>query len=392
MKRYIVLFMATAFLGVSCKDKYQEGFNAGQTQGLSDGRRDGLTQGYNAGFTAGANGSYQTGYNDGRAAGQTEGFNDGRAYYTSHNTYGHGYDDGFVIGFNDGKLDGGDDGYEDAYNAHFDIGRANGYNVGLADGLSDGYNSGFNRGDIDGFNDGVEDGAAATYQNGYNAGYAAGDYQGFNDGYEDGRYDGNQVGYDAGYADGSDDGDAAGYSDGYDDGWTDGVYAGTYGLSSASKSSNPSVKLAALVNSDLINYSSLKKFDSQAARSSLGLSHADASTVDMEKLATIKEQYFLNQMGQQIQARFGLSSERSKEIAVVAHQFNKLAGTRELTDKDADAFAVSIIGHNLKDIESAVKKSAKGESELLNKMLSDIADHNKTSPENVNSIISTIFF
>ena len=391
MKRYIVLFVATAFLGVGCKDKYQEGFNAGQAQGLNDGRRDGLAQGYNDGFVVGSNGAYDRGYADGRTAGHTEGFNDGRAYYTSHNTYGHGYDDGFVVGFNDGKFDGDYDGYNDGYNDHYDTARNQGYNTGVNDGYSDGYNIGFAEGDEDGFYDGYQDGSAITYQSGYNDGYDDGDAQGYSDGFADGRYDGNQDGYDLGYDDGFLDGDATGFQDGYDDGFDDG-YGYALGLSVASKSSNPSVKLAALVNSDLINYSALKKFDASAARSSLGLSHADSSTVDMEKLATIKEQYYLGQMGQQLQARFGLSAERSKEIAVVAHQFNKLAGTRELTDKDADAFAISVIGHNLKDIENAVKKSAKGESEVLNEMLSDIAEHNKTTPENVNSIISTIFF
>ena len=47
---------------------------------------------------------------------------------------------------------------------------------------------------------------------------------------------------------------------------------------------------------------------------------------------------------------------------------------------------------NLQTIESAVKKSIEGDSSLLNKALNDIADHNHTTPENVNNIISEIFF
>ena len=146
-----------------------------------------------------------------------------------------------------------------------------------------------------------------------------------------------------------------------------------------------------MVNGDLIDYTKLQKFDSSSA-TSIAMNFADNGTVDMEKLASLKEQHYLNQMANQLEVRFALSADRAKEIAVVAHQFNTLAGTRELTDKDANVFAVSVIGKNLIEVEGAVKESMQGNSGSLSSMIQDIATHNNTSPENVNAMITEIFF
>lgn len=97
-------------------------------------------------------------------------------------------------------------------------------------------------------------------------------------------------------------------------------------------------------------------------------------------------------MAQQLKVCFALSADRSREIAKVAHQFNKLAGTRELTEKDANVFSVAVIGKSLKDVEKAVKESMQGNSENFKSMLDEIAAHNKTSPEKINQIISEVFF
>ena len=74
--------------------------------------------------------------------------------------------------------------------------------------------------------------------------------------------------------------------------------------------------MVALINSDLFNYLNLKKFDSKSVVASLGFSHADNSTVDMEKLAALKEQHYLNQMAGRLTVKFGLSHTRAREISV----------------------------------------------------------------------------
>jgi flagellar biosynthesis/type III secretory pathway protein FliH len=392
MKKYIVLIMATAFLGTGCKDKYAEGFAAGETQGVADGRVDGYNQGSTDGYNSVFQVNYDTGFADGKVVGHANGYSEGEAYYTTNDNYGNGFSDGWDQSYGLGETDGKADGYELGYNTQYAVGYANGVTPGLNDGLADGFSDGYDTGATDGYNDGYTDGESVEYSIGYNDGYSDGDVEGYSNaysvGYDEGFIDGEVTGFSSGEIDGAADGEIDGYDAGYDVGFDDG-YDATLGLST--KSSNPSVKLAAMVNADLIDYSNLQKFDSKSAVSSMALSHADNATVDMEKLAALKEQHYLNQMAVQLNAKFGLSGDRARQVAKVAHQFNKLAGTRELTEKDANVFAVEVIGKNMKEVEVAVKESMNGNSALLDEVLATIGTTNGLSSENTMEIITTIF-
>jgi flagellar biosynthesis/type III secretory pathway protein FliH len=394
MNKYVVVLMSLAFLGTGCKKKYEEGFAAGEIAGVKDGRVAGTNEGYADGKADGQDIAYDSGYADGNAAGYTDGYNEAEAYFSTAG-YNEGFNDATPVGLADGREDGYDDGYQVGYDGAYTPAYNAGVVTGLATGQVDGEIDGLQDGEVDGY----EDGYNAAYEATYNANY---DY-GLSDGITDGSnsttaynlgYDATYSNsYDAGYSDGdiagTNDGATDGYADGYDVGWTDG-YNASYGLNQ--KSNNPVVKLAMMVNKDLIDYNGLKKFNSQAASASLGMSAGGDASVDMEKLAALKEQHFLNQMASQLEVKFGLSAERSSELATVVHQFNQLAGTRELTDKDANAFAKEIIGTSLKDVDAAVRASLKGNSEMLNVMIDDIATHNQTSTEKVNAMISQIFF
>ena len=97
-------------------------------------------------------------------------------------------------------------------------------------------------------------------------------------------------------------------------------------------------------------------------------------------------------MGQQIQARFGLSKQSAQKVAVTAHQFNKLAGSRALTAEDASAFSKDLIGFDMGQIETAVRKSAKGESSDLKSLVDKASQNMGTSPEQFNKILTEIFY
>ena len=333
MKKYIVLIIATAFLGTGCKKKYEEGFASGQADGIVEGRIDGYDEGYADGNAEGNDQGYDTGYAEGYASGHDSGYTEGEAYF-SYAGYDEGHADGYQVGHTRGDIEGFNHGYDVAYDEFYDVGYAEGKPVGQVDGYADGKVDGIADGKVDGYNDG--------------------------------------------------------YDDAYDEGWDDGYDDAYYGYSG--KSNNPQVKMIAMLNADLFNYSKLQKFDSKAVVASMGLSHANNGTVDMEKLASLKEQHYLNQMAVQLNAKFGLSVNRAKEVAIVAHQFNKLSGTRELTEKDANSFAMEVAGVNMKEVENAIKKSLKGDSALLNEVLGSISKRNGISSENVNEMISQIFF
>jgi flagellar biosynthesis/type III secretory pathway protein FliH len=349
MKKYVVILIAASFLGTGCKKKYEEGFNAGKQDGIVQGRLDGSDEGYSNGFSDGVQQSYDTAFTQGHADGLVTGYSEGSDYFLTA-----GFEEGHSDGQYDGQIAGDQAGYAVGYNTAYD----SFYSSSYINGEDDGYDDGYSDGRSDGYDDGYSDGSDDSYYDGYD--------DGFDDGYDDGYYDG----YDDGYYDSSDQGRANG---------------------SAIKSNNPSVKIAAMVNSDLIDYSKLKRFNSRPYLS-IGLNHADNGTLDMEKLSALKEKHYLTQMSHQIQVRFGLSSDRSYNIAKAANQFNKLSGTRELTDKDAELFATNVIGIDIKSIENALAKSMKGDSKLLNELLKSVAVHNETSPEKVNQIITEIFF
>ena len=390
MNKYLVVLMATAFLGTACKSKYQEGFDVGYNQGYSEGKEETYQEGYNNGVADGQSEGYNLGFADGRIVGYDEGYADARVefasadYLTGFNDgdaqgYNQGYNQGYDGGYADGKVDGQTEGFNTGYNQ--------GYDVGFVDGERQGYNQGYNAA----YDDGVFTGLLEGYDIGYADGFVDGDANGYNTGYDHGYNTGVNESYDLGYDNGFNDGYNGGYDEGYDSGFDDG-YDYAFGLSAPT--SNPSVKLANAVNRDLINYSALPKFDSKSVLESgtIVFSHADAGTVDMEKLAALKEQHYLNAMGGQLQGKFGLSADSAKRIATIAHQYNKVGASRALTEKDASAFSQELIGFDMAQIESAVKKSAQGESNDLNSLLESASSKIGTSPENFNKMISEIFY
>jgi len=111
----------------------------------------------------------------------------------------------------------------------------------------------------------------------------------------------------------------------------------------------------------------------------------------MGKLIALKEQHYLNAMSSQLQTRFGLTHTSAQRMATVAHQFNQVAGSRDLTEADASAFTKELVGFDMGQIATAVVQSKKGDSEMLNALLEKASKKVGTSPEDFNNMISTIF-
>lgn len=390
MNKYLVVLMATAFLGTSCNSKYDQGFDAGYGQGYSQGKDETYQTGYNDGLSDGQTDGYNTGFADGETDGYNEGYDDARDDFASDEYNDgfaqgetQGYSNGYTVGYDGGYLDGKEDGLDDGFDDGYDQGYGIGFNNGEAQGYTVGYNNAFSEGVVDGQNQG--------YSIGYGDGFEDGDAAGYADGYDDGYYDAGNTGYNDGFDDGYDDSYAISYDEGYEAGFDDGY---DYGIGLSAPSTNPSVKLANQVNKDLINYAALPKFDSKSVLESgtIVFSHDAGGSVDMEKLAALKEQFYLNAMGSQLQSNFGLSSESAKRIATVAHQYNKIGSSRSLTEKDASAFSKELIGFDMAEIEGAVKKSAQGQSNDLKGLLDQASKKIGTTPENFNKMISEIFY
>ena len=135
-------------------------------------------------------------------------------------------------------------------------------------------------------------------------------------------------------------------------------------------------------------------FDRTAAVSIAGitLQAAGNSQKDMEKIAAIRERHFINAISMQLSSRYGLSEKSSLRLAKVTHQWNRLAGSRELTDKDAEAFSTKMIGSSIKDVQAALKKSVDGDNTDLKLKIDVAAETLGASPEQINKILMSVLF
>lgn len=78
------------------QDRYDEGYTAGEADGLNEGYTEGHTAGYQEGYTTGETAGYQEGYTAGETAGYRHGWDDGH-----DNGYTNGYAAGYEFGTND---------------------------------------------------------------------------------------------------------------------------------------------------------------------------------------------------------------------------------------------------------------------------------------------------
>lgn len=301
------------------------------------------------------------------------------------------YAEGFAAGKAQGYDEGYDDGYADGDTAGYERARAlfqsadytTGFNAGKQAGLAEGYSQGYNVGKTDGYNQGKTAGYNLGYDDGYDDGTADGYDLGYDDGYDDGAADGYDLGYDDGYSDGYD----VGYDDGFDDG---------YGLSvgKTGKLAGYADILSAFHN-DLIDYSKIKapKATSRGlvANGQLLFSEASQTNKDTLKKAAAVEQYLVVEMAKQVKGKFGLSAERSLQIAKAANHFRKQSTARALTADDTQAYAEEIVGANFKSIGKAFDASMKGDISGLNSIMEKAAEKNGTSPEKMTEIVTKLF-
>jgi hypothetical protein len=302
---------------------------------------------YAEGFAAGKTQGYTEGYDKGYDDGDADGYARAEAYFKTAD---------YTKGFNDGKAIGVSQGY------------ASGYTVGKNDGLAQGYTNGYNAG----YDDGSDDG--------YDLGYS----HGYDDGYDDGEIAGYDVGYDAGW----DDGWKVGYDEGFDD--------GSFGLSvgKTAKLQGYASVLSAFHN-DLIDYSKIKA-PTQTSKGlvvngKLLLSEVSMTNKDTLKRAAVVEQYLVVEMSKQVKSKFGLSAERSLQVAKAANHFRKFSTTRALTAEDTNAYASEIVGVSFKAVEKAFDSSMKGDISGLNSIMEKAAEKNGVSPEKMSEIVTKLF-
>lgn len=111
---------------------------------------------------------------------------------------------------------------------------------------------------------------------------------------------------------------------------------------------------------------------------------------DLAKVAAFKQEVRVQKSAKKIQADFGLSENRSREVAKLAVQLAD-APKSSMTNSDYDNFSKELLGSSITQFNSAMKKSAEGDASALNNLLDKAAQVNGVGPEHMNKIVSGLF-
>jgi hypothetical protein len=108
---------------------------------------------------------------------------------------------------------------------------------------------------------------------------------------------------------------------------------------------------------------------------------------DRMKLAALKEAFTVQNMASTLSANYGLSAERSQEVAKTTFLWQQQPKER-MTDADHDRFAKEILGHSITDYKAAAQKASAGDRSALNQLIEDSARANGITAEDANQIVN----
>lgn len=111
---------------------------------------------------------------------------------------------------------------------------------------------------------------------------------------------------------------------------------------------------------------------------------------DLMAMAAMKEAFDIKASAQNIQDQFGLSAERSVDVARLAVQL-KNTPAASLTSADVDAVTKELVGSSMAELKSAGAKKAAGDSSDMNALLEKAAAVNGVSVDHANQIINGMF-
>ena len=113
-----------------------------------------------------------------------------------------------------------------------------------------------------------------------------------------------------------------------------------------------------------------------------------ASTKDLEKVAAFAEASAIAKTSEKLASQFGLSDERSLQVAKLVNNFSKISKNRAVTAADADSFSKELLGTDYAAFVNALNASQEGNSSMLNNLMEKAAQTNGVSPEHMEQIVS----
>lgn len=118
---------------------------------------------------------------------------------------------------------------------------------------------------------------------------------------------------------------------------------------------------------------------------------ASSASKDLESIAASTSEASKAGLADAISMRYGLSEERSLKLADLAVAWNKIEGSREMTEADRAVFSKEALGASVTDFEKALEKKAKGNPSDYKSLIQKAANQNSTSPEQAEKILNDLF-
>ncbi len=112
-----------------------------------------------------------------------------------------------------------------------------------------------------------------------------------------------------------------------------------------------------------------------------------ATPKDLAKMNAIKEAVILNNKAEFLSSEFGLSMQRSKEVARLTHNWKK-AGIKSMTAAEHDAFSTELLGFSISKGMETVKT---GDVSGISALVEEAAVTNGITPEHASKLMTKIF-
>lgn len=116
----------------------------------------------------------------------------------------------------------------------------------------------------------------------------------------------------------------------------------------------------------------------------------EPTSKDRLKMAALEEGLMIKKASDVLNVQFGLSQERSFEVAKLAVIWQKTPKER-MSDADHDQFAKEVLGHTISEYKGAVAKKLVGNGSELNQLIQDTATLNGVTPEQMNQVLDNVF-
>ena len=121
-------------------------------------------------------------------------------------------------------------------------------------------------------------------------------------------------------------------------------------------------------------------------------SEKNGSIKDVESLGSRIKNIESEELAEVLTLEFGLSEQRSEEVAKIKTSYDKISSNRELTLKERNQMTMRLLGVDLKSAKNALERRIQGSNEDYNMFIERSSEFNNIDPEALTEMVSEILF